>query len=102
MQDLEREVKYLREQLEISKQKLKSYELVDKHSNGLGKDMCNILAESYKEMYELNQPLNNYAAFIETLQKRMLKYFEELKYVLTQLTKTMMRIILPSPLRVSM
>lgn len=99
--DLEAEVKHLREQLESHKQVLKKYELIEKHSNLLGREMYNTLMNVYREMYELDQPLTNHSLFIETLKKKISETFEEQSRVLTQITKVMMGIMLPLPIRIS-
>lgn len=101
IQDLEIEVKYLREQLEAYKRRLSKYELIEKHIGTPGFEMYNILRDSYKEMWDLKRSLNDSPTFIETLKRKLKGTLEELKYALVQLTKTMMTIIMPLPLRVS-
>eukprot|EP00826_Nyctotherus_ovalis_P018400 TRINITY_DN1550_c0_g1_i5.p1 TRINITY_DN1550_c0_g1~~TRINITY_DN1550_c0_g1_i5.p1 ORF type:complete len:358 (+),score=84.16 TRINITY_DN1550_c0_g1_i5:209-1282(+) len=101
VQDLEAEVKYLREQLDIHKQNLRKYELIEKHSGAIGRDTYYTMIDVYQEMYKSNQSLADHSAFIETLRKKVGETFEELKGVLIQLTKAMMTVILPLPLRIS-
>jgi len=101
VQDLENEVKYLREQLENYKQRLKKYELIEKHSNGLGKEVYNTLINIYQEMNRLNLPLTNHSAFVEGLKKKVTETFEEQKCALMQLTRAMVDIALPLPLRMA-
>lgn len=101
VQDLETEVKYLREQLEAYKRRLSKYELIEKHVGAPGFEVYNVLRDSYKEMWDSKQPLNDSSTFIETLKRKIKGAFEELKHVLVQLTKTMMAITMPLPLRIS-
>lgn len=101
IQDLEAEVKHLREQLETHKQMLRKYELLEKHGNSLGKEVYNTLVSVYREMNEQRQPLSNHSMFIETFKRKLDEAFEEQMCVLTQLSKAMMNIMLPLPLRIS-
>eukprot|EP00826_Nyctotherus_ovalis_P064505 TRINITY_DN9463_c0_g1_i25.p1 TRINITY_DN9463_c0_g1~~TRINITY_DN9463_c0_g1_i25.p1 ORF type:complete len:319 (-),score=67.24 TRINITY_DN9463_c0_g1_i25:40-996(-) len=101
IQDLEAEVKHLREQLEVHKQRLRKYELLEKHGNSLGKEVYNMVVSVYREMNEFKQPLSNHSIFIETFKKKIDEAFEEQRCIITQLSKVMMNIMLPLPLRIS-
>lgn len=101
VQDLENEVKCLREQLENYKQRLKKYELIERHSNVLGKEAYNTLISVYQEMSQLDLPLTNHSAFIEALKKKVTEAIEEKKCALVQLAKAMVDIALPLPLRIA-
>eukprot|EP00826_Nyctotherus_ovalis_P054778 TRINITY_DN7202_c0_g1_i3.p1 TRINITY_DN7202_c0_g1~~TRINITY_DN7202_c0_g1_i3.p1 ORF type:complete len:364 (-),score=80.19 TRINITY_DN7202_c0_g1_i3:143-1234(-) len=101
IQDLEAEVKHLREQLETHRQILKKYELLEKYSNIFGKEVYSTLVSVYREMHDAKQPASDHSVFVETLKKKVNEALEEQNHVLAQITKVMMRIMLPLPLRIA-
>lgn len=101
IQDLEAEVKHLREQLESRSQILKKYELLEKYSNIFGKEVYSTLVSVYREMHNAQQPANDHSVFVETLKRKVNEALEEQNHVLAQITRVMMRIMLPLPLRVA-
>ena len=100
--DLEVQVKELEMQIEIYREKLQKYELIEKCSNALGTGIYTTLINVCSEMYKTNQPLSNNFVFIETFKKKFEESLEGQRLALRQLTKIMVNISMPLPVRLSM
>jgi len=97
IEDLEQQVLILKREVEIYNARLKNYELIEKFKNNIGNEFYEELRKAQKNMF-----INNKEALTKSLRNYCNQLLNEQMDVLRLVTKMLMDISLPIPLRVCM
>jgi len=101
VEDLEKKVVELQRTVDYYKERLKKYEIIDRHNGCTGYELYNTLADVYKKIQEDKQPLENNEYFIKVFKETCEKNLKEQRAALKTLTKEMLQILIPFPRRMS-
>ena len=101
IENLEEQVKQLKKELEIYKNRLRKYELIEKHENSMGYEIYNTMVSTYKFLHENNISTTDKNAFASILRQERIKAIEEEGKALEQLTKEIIEVAMPFPRRVA-
>lgn len=101
VEGLEQQVKTLRREVEVCKAKLKNYELIEKFKNTLGCEFYDALRKAQNAMLESHKVVNEKEAFKQCVNEIFDQLLDEQVDALKLVTKMLVDICLPVPMRVS-
>eukprot|EP00826_Nyctotherus_ovalis_P047390 TRINITY_DN5445_c0_g1_i11.p1 TRINITY_DN5445_c0_g1~~TRINITY_DN5445_c0_g1_i11.p1 ORF type:complete len:398 (+),score=114.49 TRINITY_DN5445_c0_g1_i11:184-1377(+) len=101
VEGLEQQVKTLRREVEVYKAKLKNYELIEKFKNTLGYEFYDALRKAQNIMLESHKSLTENEIFKQCVNEVFQQLLDEQIDALKLVTKMLVDICLPVPMRVS-
>eukprot|EP00826_Nyctotherus_ovalis_P046813 TRINITY_DN5326_c0_g2_i10.p1 TRINITY_DN5326_c0_g2~~TRINITY_DN5326_c0_g2_i10.p1 ORF type:complete len:417 (+),score=112.51 TRINITY_DN5326_c0_g2_i10:25-1251(+) len=102
IQDLEAEVKILKDEVRLCRARLEKYEIIERHNSSIGFELYNTLLKVHKEMQEKGQPFTNGKLFGETFKEAYNQGLEEKQKALKMLVNNILELLMPFPIRISM